>query len=74
MPVPSQGLQGMAGDRLLLISVYMPAKGSKNHQIEYHDCVDQFLYELYQKNRDSHTIIIGGDMNEDSLISTPFAA
>jgi exonuclease III len=45
-------------------AVYMPAKGSKNHQIEYHDCVDQ-LYELYQKYRDSHTIIIGGDMNED---------
>ena len=42
----------------------MPAKGSKNHQIEYHDCVDQ-LYELYQKYRDSHTIVIGGDMNED---------
>jgi hypothetical protein len=42
----------------------MPAKGSKNHQIEYHDCVDQ-LYELYQKYKDSHTIIIGGDMNED---------
>ena len=57
-------IQGKAGDRLLLISVYMPAKGSKNHQIEYHDCVDQ-LYELYQKYRDSHTIVIGGDMNED---------
>ena len=57
-------IQGKAGDRLLLISVYMSAKGSKNHQIEYHDCVDQ-LYELYQKYSDSHTIIIGGDMNED---------
>ena len=57
-------IQGKAGDRLHLISVYLPAKGSKNHQIEYHDCVDQ-LYELYQKYRDSHTIVIGGDMNED---------
>jgi len=57
-------IQGKSGDRLLLISVYLPAKGSKNHQIEYQDCVDQ-LYELYQKYRDSHTIVIGGDMNED---------
>jgi exonuclease III len=57
-------IQGKAGERLILISVYLPAKGSKNHQIEYQDCVDQ-LYELYQKYMDSHTIVIGGDMNED---------
>jgi exonuclease III len=39
-------IQGKAGDRLLLISVYMPAKGSKNHQIEYHDCVDQLYFQV----------------------------
>jgi exonuclease III len=26
-------IQGKAGERLILISVYIPAKGSKNHQI-----------------------------------------
>jgi hypothetical protein len=48
-------IQGKSGDRLFLISVYLPAKGSKNHQIEYQDCVDQ-LYELYQKYRDMQKI------------------
>ena len=48
---------------LAVISVYLPAKGSKNH-IEYQDTIDQ-LYERYQTYKNTHKIIIGGDINED---------
>jgi len=49
---------------LAVISVYLPAKGGKNHIIEYQDTIDQ-LYELYQTYKNTHKIIIGGDINED---------
>lgn len=62
-------IQGTSGDCLLLISVYLPAKGSKNHELEYQECIDQ-LYELCQKYQESHKIIIGGDMNEDLNIQS----
>ncbi|CAG2197359.1 unnamed protein product [Mytilus edulis] len=54
---------------IILTSVYLPAKGSKNHQAEYQDVIDQ-LYELYQKYNETHKIIIGGDLNEDLNIQT----
>lgn len=62
-------IQGTSGDCLLLISAYLPAKGSKNHELEYQECIDQ-LYELCQKYQESHKIIIGGDMNEDLNIQS----
>ena len=49
---------------IIIISVYLPAVGSKNHQVEYHECIDE-LYEIYQKYSNSHDIILGGDINED---------
>jgi hypothetical protein len=49
---------------MIIISVYLPAVGSKNHQVEYHECIDE-LYEIYQKYSNSHDIILGGDINED---------
>ncbi|CAC5418217.1 unnamed protein product [Mytilus coruscus] len=54
---------------ILLTSVYLPAKGSKNHLSEYQDVIDQ-LYELYQKYHKPHKIIIGGDTNEDLNVQT----
>ena len=48
---------------ILLTSVYLPAKGSKNHLTEYQEAIDQ-LYELHQKYNETHKIIIGGDINE----------
>jgi hypothetical protein len=42
----------------------MPANGSKNHQVEYQECIDE-LHEIYLKYEHSHDIIIGGDINED---------
>ncbi|XP_071133057.1 uncharacterized protein [Mytilus edulis] len=54
---------------IILTSVYLPAKGSKNHQAEYQDVIDQ-LYELYQKYNETHKIIIGGDLNEGLNIQT----
>ena len=41
----------------------MPANGSKNHQVEYQECIDE-LHEIYLKYEHSHDIIIGGDINE----------
>ena len=49
---------------VIIICVYMPANGSKNHQVEYQDCIDE-LHEIYLKYEHSHDIIIGGDINED---------
>ena len=53
-----------SNSNLAVISVYLPAKGGKNHIIEYQDTIDQ-LYELYQTYKNTHKIIIGGDINED---------
>ena len=49
---------------VIIICVYMPANGSKNHQVEYQECIDE-LHEKYLKYEHSHEIIIGGDINED---------
>lgn len=61
-----QGIEitGKSKSNLVVISVYLPAKGGKNHTIEYQDTIDQ-LYELYQTYKYTHKIIIGGDINED---------
>ena len=48
---------------ILLTSVCLPAKGSKNHIAEY-QAIDQ-LYQLQQKYNETHIIITGGDINED---------
>ena len=51
---------------ILLTSVYLPAKGSKNELTEYQEAIDQ-LYELHQKYNETHKIIIGNiseDLNE----------
>jgi hypothetical protein len=31
---------------VIIICVYMPANGSKNHQVEYQECIDE-LHEIY---------------------------
>ncbi|CAC5412693.1 unnamed protein product [Mytilus coruscus] len=49
---------------LLLVSVYLPSKGSRDHVDEFLECIDQ-LYELYQIYYGTHDIIIAGDLNED---------
>ena len=53
-----------SSESILLTSVYLPAKGSKNHLTEYKEAIDQ-LYELHQKYNETHKIIIGRDINED---------
>ena len=50
--------------KLLLVSVYMSATGSMEHQEESYDTIDQ-LYEIWQKFHSSHQIVIRGDLNED---------
>ena len=41
-------ISGNKDTKLLLISVYLPAKGSNNHVTEFKECRDE-LYELFQK-------------------------
>ena len=52
------------GEKILLISAYLPSSSSKDSILEYHETVDQ-LYEIFQKYQHTHSIIIGGDLNED---------
>ena len=49
---------------VIVISAYMPSNGSRNHQIEYQECIDE-IREIYLKYEHSHDIVIGGDINED---------
>ena len=50
---------------LLLVSVYMPCKGLKGNTEEFVDfCLAQ-LTEIYLKYMNTHTLIIGGDFNEE---------
>jgi hypothetical protein len=56
-------IHGNKNSRLLVISVYLPAKGSKNHVTEFQECIDE-IYELIQKYGNTHKILIG-DLNED---------
>ena len=51
---------------LLLISVYMPCRGLSDIVEDYNDCLDQ-LREILLKFSCSHTILLGGDMNEDMM-------
>ena len=57
------------GEKILLISAYLPSSSSKGSILEYHETVDQ-LYEIFQKYQHTHSIIIGGDLNEDDLSNT----
>ena len=52
---------------LLLISVYMPCRGLSDNVEYYNDCLDQ-LREILLKFSCSHTILLGGDMNEDMIL------
>ena len=50
----------------LIISAYLPTRG--NYEVDvFMDCIDQ-LYEIFQKFKDTHDILIGGDMNEESSL------
>ena len=55
-------------DPLLLASVYMPCKGLRENVEEFTECIDQ-LQEIYLKYSETHTVVFGGDFNED--ISVP---
>ena len=57
-------INGNNKQNLLIVSVYLPAIGGKDHISEFQETVDQ-LYELHQKYIETHQIIIGGDLNED---------
>lgn len=52
----------------LLISVYMPCRGLRDNIDDFEDCVTQ-LQEVITKYSDSHSIILGGDFNEDLTVT-----
>ena len=51
-------------DPLIIVSVYMPCKGLRDNVEDFTDCISQ-LHEIYQKYSTTHTVIFGGDFNED---------
>ena len=57
-------IHGNNNSRLQVISVYLPAKESKNHVTEFQECIEE-IYELIQKYGNIHKILIEGNLNED---------
>ena len=49
---------------ILLVSIYMPCKGVTDNHEAFADCLDQ-LSEILLKYKDTHSILLGGDFNED---------
>lgn len=49
---------------IILVSIYMPCKGLRENVEEFTECIDQ-LQEIYTKYSNTHTVIFGGDFNED---------
>ncbi|CAG2239730.1 unnamed protein product [Mytilus edulis] len=49
---------------LIVISVYLPCKGSTNSQTEFQECID-LLNKILTTYKLTHQIIIGGDFNEE---------
>jgi exonuclease III len=62
--IPCEKINSINDTKFLVASVYLPSKGSHDYVDEFYDCIDQ-LYEIYQRYQGTHTIIIGGDLNED---------
>ncbi|CAG2184522.1 unnamed protein product [Mytilus edulis] len=55
--------------KLLLVSVYLPCRGSNNNISELQECVD-ILYEIVQSFSGTHCILVGGDFNENIFIKS----
>ncbi|MEW8545688.1 MAG: endonuclease/exonuclease/phosphatase family protein, partial [Candidatus Thiodiazotropha sp.] len=71
VPLPDGGnriqyVETKGQDPLLLVSVYMPCKGLQDSVENYEDCLAQ-LSEIVAKFSSSHSIIVGGDFNEDMV-------
>ena len=52
------------GRPLIVISTYLPSKGRHNSIDEFGDCVQQ-INEIVHKYKDTHFVIIVGDLNEE---------
>lgn len=51
---------------ILLVSVYMPCRGSSDNSMEFTDCVDQ-LHSIVETYSSTHAVLIGGDINENLI-------
>ncbi len=49
---------------LLIMSVYMPCKGHADNIYEFIDCIEQ-VHSIVHEFNATHSILIGGDFNED---------
>ena len=57
-------LNEASGNKIFVVSVYLPTKGGKVAMRDYLDCIQQ-LYETVQKYSETHCLIIGGYINEN---------
>ncbi|VDI31296.1 Hypothetical predicted protein [Mytilus galloprovincialis] len=60
-----QCIEFSGAEPLLIISVYLPCKGSSDSNEEFQECID-LLHEIYSKFKDTHNILLGGDLNENA--------
>ena len=61
-----QSVTVKADQPILVISAYMPCKGTTDNYDSFVECLDQ-LREIILKFRSTHSILFGGDFNEDYL-------
>lgn len=48
-----QGIEITGKQKLILLSVYMPCKGSANHIEDFNNCLDQ-LHEMFETYQNTH--------------------
>ncbi|XP_063420597.1 uncharacterized protein LOC134705810 [Mytilus trossulus] len=61
-----QGIEISGEPNLIILSVYLPCKGTSDHIDEFQDCI-ALLNEIVCTYKLTHQIIIGGDLNEDII-------
>lgn len=59
-----QGIELQGKPNLIILSVYMPCKGTIDHVSEFKNCIDQ-IHEILSTYKNCNQVIIGGDLNED---------
>ncbi|VDI19069.1 Hypothetical predicted protein [Mytilus galloprovincialis] len=61
-----QGIEISGEPNLIILSIYLPCKGTSDHINEFQDCI-ALLHEIVCTYKLTHQIIIGGDLNEDII-------
>lgn len=61
-----QSIEIRGAQPLFVISVYLPCKGSTDSIEEFRECID-LLNEINATYKDTHNILLGGDLNENPI-------